>query len=129
MNKIYKFAWLVSLLVPFLLLNWKWAIVVLFINFIGILPLGIITVGILKPIFGAGHWLLFVAGGVSEALLYILLNLYLNHPNNFMIALVSVYLVNQLGRIFRAGIQKDELITMVGFLGAVLVYYSFGLLF
>lgn len=126
MYKIFQLSWVLSLIVPFLLIDWKWALIVLFINFIGILPLDILMVSVLKPIFGPGHWLLFYAGGVSEAGFYLLLNRFLDHPDNFLLALVVVYLINQLGRIFRVGVQLDEAITLIGFLSFLGFGYLFG---
>lgn len=111
-----QFSWILSVIVPFLLLEWKWALLVLFINFIGILPLGILVVAILKPLYGAGHWVLFFFGGVSEAILYVILNDYLDHPKNFLLSLIVVYLFNQLSRVFRGKFQKDEIYTLAGFL-------------
>lgn len=116
MQLFIKFSWLLSVIVPFLLLDWKSALLVLFINFIGILPLGILVVAILKPLYGAGHWVLFFFGGVSEAILYVILNDYLDHPKNFLLSLIVVYLFNQLSRVFRGKFQKDEIYTLAGFL-------------
>ena len=116
MKLFMQFSWILSVIVPFLLLEWKWALLVLFINFIGILPLGILVVAILKPLYGAGHWVLFFFGGVSEAILYVILNDYLDHPKNFLLSLIVVYLFNQLSRVFRGKFQKDEIYTLAGFL-------------
>jgi|SRR3989338_8725779 len=125
MNQIFQFAWLLSLITPFLLLDWKWALIVLLINFIGILPLGLVIIGLLKPIFGPGHWTLDFYTGISEGLFYLLLNSLINHPDNFLSALVIVYLINQVGRIFRASIQLDEVVTLVGFLSILILNYLF----
>lgn len=126
MGKILQITWVFSLIASFLLLDWKWAIIVLLINFIGILPLGLLVVGILKPIFGPGHWLLSYISGVSEAVLYLLLNGFLDHPDRFLLALVMVYLINQLGRIFRMmRFQLDEVVSLVGFLSLVGISFLF----
>lgn len=126
MGKILQITWVFSLIASFLLLDWKWAIIVLLINFIGILPLGLLVVGILKPIFGPGHWLLSYISGVSEAILYLLLNGFLDHPDRFLLALVMVYLINQLGRIFRMmRFQLDEAVSLVGFLSLVGISFLF----
>lgn len=126
MKKILQLAWIFSLIIPFLLLDWKWAIIVLVINFIGILPLGILIIGVLKPIFGVGHWVLNFFTGIGEAFLYALLNNYLNPSAKFMLALVSVYLINQIGRVFRTNaIQIDEAITLFGFLCFLGINYLF----
>lgn len=117
MTKILQLTWIFSLIVPFFLLDWKWAIIVLVINFIGIMPLGILIVSVLKPIFGPGHWSLNFFTGIGEALFYALLNSYLNPSGKFILALVLVYLINQIGRVFRANtVQIDEAITLLGFL-------------
>ena len=96
------------------------------LNIIGIIPLGIIIVSVLKPIFGQGHWFLFYANGVGEATLYLLLNRFLNHPENFLLALVVVYFINQLGRIFHISFRLDEAITFLGFLSLLGLGYVFG---
>lgn len=127
MGKILQIIWLFSLTIPFFLLDWKWAVIVLLINFIGILPLGLLITGVSKPIFGSGHWLLFYADGVGEAAFYLLLNRFLNHPEKFLLALVTVYFVNQLGRLFRVTFQLDEAVTLMGFLSLLGFGYLFGL--
>lgn len=126
MKKILQFTWILSLIIPFLLLDWKWAVIVLMISFIGILPLGILIIGVLKPIFGAGHWVLNFFTGIGEALLYALLNSYLNPSAKFMLALVLVYLINQIGRVFRTNaFQIDEAITLSGFICFLGINYLF----
>lgn len=126
MNKILQITWLFSVIAPFLLIDWKWAVIVLLINFIGILPLGILTISVLKPIFGPGHWFLSYAGGISEATLYLLLNRFLNHPDKFLLALIIVYFINQIGRIFRIRFQSDEALILAGFLSLLVLGFVFG---
>lgn len=116
MNKIFQFIWILSLIIPFLLLDWRWAFIALLINFIGILPLGILIISVLKPIFGAGHWLLSFFDGIGEAFFYVLLSNLINAPDKFLLTLILVYFVNQFGRIFRVGFQSDEAVTLLGFI-------------
>lgn len=121
---VARMTWVFSLIIPFVLLEWKWAIITLLINFIGILPLGILVIGILKPVFGAGHWILSFFTGISEALFYVLLASYLNPPDKFLLALVIVYLINQTGRMFRSGnLGKDEAITLLGFISFLIINF------
>ncbi len=128
MKKLFQITWVFSLITPFFLLDLKWAVIVLLINFIGILPLGFLIVGVLKPLIGAGHWLLSYLSGVGEITFYLLLNRFLNHPKNFLLALVMVYLINQSGRIFRPRFQADEAITLMGFLSILSLGYLFRLI-
>lgn len=124
MKIITQFAWIVSIIIPFLLLDFKWSLIVLMLNFVGVVfsfPL----LAILKPLFGSGHWYLSFSEGMSEAILYLLLNQYLHHPDKFLMALIIVYFVNQTGRIFRAGVQKEEAISLMGFLSILLLSYIF----
>ena len=126
MRKIFQFAWVFSLITPFLLLDWKWALLALLVGFIGILPLGLLIVGVLKPIFGSGHWILSLFTGISEALFYVLLCSYVNPPDKFLVALIMVYLINQTGRMFRTNsIERHEVITLLGFIAFFIINIFF----
>lgn len=125
LNKILPILWLITFILPFILLPLGWALVALFLVSIGVFPIQFIVLVITKPIFRNNRKMIIdLIDGSVEAILYFLISLLLNSPSNFLLALIVSYVVNQLNRVFRNGqFSKEEYCVLVGFMFVMLILF------
>ena len=120
--KILPIFWLMSFILPFVLLPLKWALASLFLVFIGAFPISFIVLAITKPIFYKNSKIIDLIDGSVEVIFYFLISLLSNLPANFLIVLIVLYIFNQLNRMFRNGqFDKREYYVLVGFIVTLLI--------
>ena len=121
--------WVLSFALPFVLLTPFWAILSIVLVFIGAFPIKIVTLSITKPIFRKNRKAIDLIDGAPEAATYFAVSLLFNAPPNFLLAVSTVYAINQLNRVVRsATIDKDELNELIGFTVAILSLTALGFL-
>ena len=121
--------WVLSFALPFVLLTPFWAILSIVLVFIGAFPIKIVTLSITKPIFRKNRKAIDLIDGATEAATYFAVSLLFNAPPNFLLAVSTVYAINQLNRVVRsATIDKDELNELIGFTVAILSLTALGFL-
>lgn len=125
LSSLLPIFWIFSLILPFLLLPFLWAVLAIAFVFSIQPTLTVFPLLILKPATYDGYISTTVRDallGAFEALVAVSLVFIKSVPQNFVTSIVILYLVNQANRTIRHK-DKEELMQLVGFLLVIVFWY------